>query len=177
MLSPPAAASGPWGTMRSDGDGQGRGFRASCGPPSERAMSIAMLYPEDGKPAPGRRDPAATEAETVSVSLSRVKQARQVLRWRVGRRVRNSNDACRIEKYDLAADAPSANLPFLAVSDCPVSDRTSAPTRAGAEARPGARPLAADTHKTVCSKHAPAAEKGGDEPIASLAGSRKASTH
>jgi hypothetical protein len=46
----------------------------------ERAMSIALLYPDGGKPAPGRKDPAATEAETASVSMRRVKEARQVLR-------------------------------------------------------------------------------------------------
>jgi hypothetical protein len=43
-------------------------------------MSIAILYPEGGKPAPGRIDPAATAAETASVSMRRVQQARQVLR-------------------------------------------------------------------------------------------------
>jgi hypothetical protein len=46
----------------------------------ELAMGIALLYPDGGKPAPGRKDPAATEAENVSVSMTRIKQARQVLR-------------------------------------------------------------------------------------------------
>lgn len=45
----------------------------------ERAMSIAMLYPSGGKPAPGRTDPAATAAETAAVSMRRIQQARQIL--------------------------------------------------------------------------------------------------
>lgn len=47
----------------------------------ERAMFIAMLYPDGGKPAPGRRDPAETAIETIPVSMIRVRQARQVLRF------------------------------------------------------------------------------------------------
>jgi len=46
----------------------------------ERAMMLALLYPDGGKPAPGRRDPVLTELETISVSFARVKQARQVFR-------------------------------------------------------------------------------------------------
>ena len=47
----------------------------------ERAMMLAMMYPDGGKPAPGRRDPAITESEKISVSMARVKIARQVLRF------------------------------------------------------------------------------------------------
>lgn len=53
------------------------GFRAK----GERAISLAILYPDGGKPAPGRKDPAATAAETASVSMRRIQEARQVLRY------------------------------------------------------------------------------------------------
>jgi hypothetical protein len=44
------------------------------------AMGIAMLYPGGGRTGPGNVDPARIEAESASISMTRIKQARQILR-------------------------------------------------------------------------------------------------
>jgi hypothetical protein len=46
----------------------------------ERAMQLAILFPEPER-GRGKKDEARKEAETSSLSYSRVKQARQVLRY------------------------------------------------------------------------------------------------
>jgi hypothetical protein len=43
-------------------------------------MAVALIYPDGGKQAPGRKDPGATAADSASVSMKRVRDARQIVR-------------------------------------------------------------------------------------------------